>query len=116
MAFDRDIADVKNWMTMFRWIVKLIRDDYGLPEEKLTRFAIIETDIGLDVEQIEEVLDIVASCFSIQFPPGTLDEIVKFEELCMLAAWLNGLYKVPEFLGADFVARAQAINPKAQAA
>ena len=116
MAFDRDTSDVKNWMNMFRWIVKLIRDDYGIDEEKLTRNAHIDTDIGLTLEQTEEVMEIVASCFKIVFPPGTLDELVKFEELCMLAAWLNGLYKQPEFLGAEFIGRAISLNVRAQAA
>ena len=115
MAFDRDISDVKSWMNMFRWVVKLIRDDYGVDEEKLTRHAHIETDIGLGLEQTEEVLEIVATCFSLKFPPGTLDELVKFEEMCMLAAWLRGLYKRPEFLGADYAAKAAAMNPRAQA-
>lgn len=114
MAFDRDVSEVKNWMNMFRWVVKLIRDDYGIEEEKLTRNALLETDIGLSLEQTEEVLEIVGSCFSIKFPGGTLDELVKFEELCMLAAWLNGLYKQPEFLAEGFVAKARGINPKAQ--
>lgn len=114
MAFDRDISDVKNWMNMFRWMVKLIRDDYGIAEEKLTRHAHIETNIGLGLEQTEEVLEIVSSSFSIRFPPGTLDELVKFEEMCMLAAWLHGLYKQPEFLGADYVEKAMALNPRAQ--
>jgi hypothetical protein len=95
-------------------MVKLIRDDYGISEEKLTRHAHIDTDIGLGIEQTEEVLEIVATAFSIKFPPGTLDELVKFEEMCMLAAWLHGLYKQPEFLGADYVAKAVAINPRAQ--
>ncbi len=115
MAFDRDVSEVKNWMNMFRWVVKLIRDDYGVDEDRLTRHANVEADIGLTLEQIEEVLEIVAKSFSISFPAGTLDEVVKFEEMCMLAAWLNGLYKRPEFLGADFVAKAVAINPRAPA-
>lgn len=114
MAFDRDTSVVLNWMNMFRWVVKLIRDDYGVPEDKLTRYADIETDIGLGLEQTEEVLDIVAQCFGIKFPPGTLDEVVKFEELCMLAAWLNGLYKQPEFLSAAFAVKARSQNPRAQ--
>ena len=116
MAFDRDVTDVKNWMNMFRWVVKLIRDDYGVDEEKLTRYALIETDIGLTLEQTEEVLEIVSGCFAIKFPAGTLDELVKFEEMCMLSAWLHGLYKRPEFLSAGFVAKAAALNPRAQAA
>ena len=112
-VFDRDISQVKNWMNLFRWIVKLIRDDYDVPEEKLTRYAHIETDLGLSLEQTEEVLDIVAKYFEITFPPGTLDELVKFEELCMLAAWIHGLYKQPEFLGAAFASKAAAMNPRA---
>jgi len=114
MAFDRDISDVKNWMNMFRWVVKLIRDDYGVDEAKLTRHAHIETDIGLSLEQTEEMLEIISTCFSIKFPPGTLDELVKFEEICMVAAWMHGLYKQPDFLGGDFVARAASLNPRAQ--
>lgn len=114
MAFDRDISDVNNWMNMFRWIVKLIRDDYGVEESRLTRHAHIETDIGLSIEQTEEVLETIAGCFSVKFPAGTLDELVKFEEICMLAAWLRGLYKQPEFLSADFVARAVQLNPTAK--
>ena len=30
-------------MTMFRWIVKVIRDDYGIEESRLTRHALLET-------------------------------------------------------------------------
>ncbi len=100
---------------MFRWIVKLIRDEYGVAEEKLTRTAVIETDLGLSIEQTEEVLEIVAKSFDVRFPDGTLDELVKFEEMCLLAAWLHGLYKRPEFLGDEYVASAAAINPRAQA-
>lgn len=114
MAFDRDISEVKNWMNMFRWIVKLIRDEYGVSEEKLTRTAHLETDIGLTIEQTEEVLEIVSSCFQIKFPAGSLNELVKFEELCLLASWLNGLYKQPEFLGESFVAEARSLNSRTQ--
>jgi hypothetical protein len=109
----RDTSDVKNWMHLFRWIVKLIRDEYGIPEEKLVRTATIETDLGLSIEQIEEVLATLSESFNIKFPPQTLDELVKFEELCMLAAWLAGFYKQPEFLGANFAAAAAAMNPSA---
>ncbi|SRR5579859_1474976 len=112
---NRDISEVKNWMHMFRWIVKLIRDEYGVAEEKLTRTADIETDIGLSIEQREEVLDIIAKSFDVQFPDGTLDELVKFEEMCLLAAWLHGLYKRPEFIGEGYASSAAAINPRAQA-
>lgn len=111
---ERDISDVKNWMNMFRWIVKLIRDEYGVGEDKLTRTADIETDIGLSIEQREEVLDTIARAFGVNFPDGTLDELVKFEELCLLAAWLHGLYKRPEFIGAAYAESASALNPRAQ--
>jgi hypothetical protein len=33
------IDDVKNWMNMFRWIVKMIRDEYEVDEALLTRTA-----------------------------------------------------------------------------
>jgi hypothetical protein len=112
---DRDISDVKNWMHMFRWIVKLIRDDYGVGEDKLVRTADIETDIGLSVEQREEVLDIISKSFGVSFPDGTLDELVKFEEMCLLAAWLHGLYKQPEFISSGYAGSAAAANPRAQA-
>ena len=98
---------------MFRWIVKLIRDDYGIPEERLTRHAIIEKDIGLNLEQLEVVLGEIAESFSVRFPESTLDEIVKLEELCMLSSWLAGFYKQPDFLGADYASSAKAINPRA---
>lgn len=111
----RDTSDVKNWMNLFRWIVKLIRDEYGIEEDKLTRSANIETDIGLSIEQIEEVLGILADSFKIAFPPGTLDELVRFEELCMLAAWLAGFYKRPEFLGVEYATNAASLNPSAGA-
>jgi hypothetical protein len=109
----RDVSDVSNWMHMFRWIVKLIRDDYGVKEELLTRHAIIEKDIGLNMEQLEVVLGEIAESFSVQFPDGTLDEIVKLEELCMLSSWLAGFYKQPEFLGAGYAANAKAVNARA---
>jgi len=101
---------------MFRWIVKLIRDDYGIDETKLTRTANIEEDIGLSTEQLEEVVDIISQSFGVVFIAGTLDELVKLEELCMLSSWLAGFYKQPEFLGAAYVASAKAVNPKTETA
>src|SRR4051812_40822792 len=83
------IDDVKNWMNMFRWIVKLIRDEYDIDEALLTRTAVLETDCGLMVEQLETILGVVAESFSLSFPPETLDEILKLEELCMLASWMK---------------------------
>ncbi|HEY0184264.1 MAG TPA: acyl carrier protein [Rhodopila sp.] len=94
--------DVKNWMNMFRWIVKLIRDEYEVDETTLTRSAVLEADCGLAIEQVEVVLDTISESFQIRFPTGTLDEVVKLEELCMLAAWMKGLYKRPEFISAGF--------------
>jgi hypothetical protein len=96
---------------MFRWIVKLIRDDYGIDEKTLVRTAVLETEIGLTIEQVEEVLEIVAQSFEIKFPDGTLDEVVKLEELCLLASWVKGFYKRPEFISADFEASCRTANP-----
>ena len=107
--------DVKNWMNMFRWIVKLIRDEYEVDEGKLVRTAVLETDCGLKIEEVEAVLGIVAESFAIKFPPGTLDEIVKLEELCMLAAWLKGLYKKPEFISEAFEGKCRGLNAGAGA-
>lgn len=107
----RTIDDVKNWMNMFRWIVKLIRDDYEIEESRLTRTAALETDLGLSMEQIEEIMDTIAESFSMRFPDGTLDEILKLEELCMLASWIKGYYKRPEFISAAFEAKCRAANP-----
>ncbi len=111
----RSIEGVSNWMHMFRWIVKLIRDEYGVDEKILVRTAMLETDCGLAIEQVEEVLDAIAESFSIRFPPGTLDEVLKLEELCMLAAWLKGLFKKPEFISAGFEAQCRGMNATAGA-
>jgi hypothetical protein len=109
----RATDEVTNWMHMFRWIVKLIRDEYGIDERVLVRDARLDGGIGLSIEQVEQVLDDIAESFAIRFPKGTLDEIVKLEELCMLAAWLRGLYKQPEFVSAEFAAAARAVNAAA---
>lgn len=114
-AVSRSIEGVTNWMHLFRWIVKLIRDDYGVDEKILTRTAVLETDCGLNIEQVEEVLEIVADSFAIRFPPGTLDEVLKLEELCLLAAWLKGMFKRPEFISEGFEARCRALNATATA-
>ncbi len=111
----RGSEEVKNWMHMFRWIVKLIRDEYGIDEAKLTRTAEIEKDLSLKIEQLEQILEYIQDGFSVKFPPGTLDELVKLEELCLVASWLAGFYKRPEFLGATYVSSAAAINPRAAA-
>ena len=102
--------DVKNWMHMFRWIVKTIRDEYEVDETMLTRSAVLESDCGLGVEQVETVLDTISGSFKVTFPPGTLDEVVRLEELCMLTAWMKGLYKRPEFISAGFEQACRAAN------
>lgn len=107
----RPIDDVKNWMNMFRWIVKLIRDEYQIEESRLTRTAALETDLGLSIEQIEEVMGAIAESFQLRFPDETLNEVLKLEELCMLASWIRGLYKRPEFISDGFEAKCRAANP-----
>ena len=106
----RAVDDVKNWMNMFRWIVKLIRDEFGVDEKLLVRTATLETDCGLTIEQVEEVLEIIAESFVIRFPDGTLDEIVKLEELCMVASWIKGYYKRPEFISDGYEGRCRQMN------
>lgn len=110
------IDDVKNWMNMFRWIVKMIRDEYEIDEAILTRTATLETDCGLVIEQLEAILATVGQCFTLGFPPGTLDEVVRLEELCMLAAWMKGLYKRPPFISDGFEASCRNMNPGCGAA
>jgi hypothetical protein len=105
------IDDVKNWMNMFRWIVKLIRDEYEIDEAMLTRTAVLETDCGLMIEQVEAILGVVAESFSLTFPPETLDEVLRLEELCMLASWMKGLYKRPPFISDGFEATCRGANP-----
>ena len=104
------VDDVKNWMHMFRWIVKLIRDEYEVDEAILVRTAALETDCGLMIEQVETVLGTISQSFAVSFPAGTLDEVLKLEELCMLAAWLKGLYKQPPFLSDAFAERCRSVN------
>ena len=96
---------------MFCWIVKVIRDDYGIDETKLTRHAVLETEIGLGIEQIEEVLAIIGQSFAINFPTEILDEVVRLEELCMVASWLKGLYRRPDFVSEGFDAACRSANP-----
>ncbi|MGD0106455.1 MAG: acyl carrier protein [Rhodopila sp.] len=102
--------DVRNWMNMFRWIVKLIRDEYDVDESILTRSAVLESDCGLAIEQVELLLETIGTSFELRFPAGTLDEVVKLEELCMLAAWMKGLYKRPEFISAGFEEHCRSAN------
>jgi hypothetical protein len=106
-------ADVKNWMHMFRWIVKLIRDEYDIDEQHLTRTAVLEADLGLSVEQIERLLDLTADSFGVRFPAGTLDEVLRLEELCLVASWLKGFYKRPAFIGLEYETLCRSVNPGA---
>jgi hypothetical protein len=96
------VGDVQNWMHMFRWIVKMIRDEYEIDEAILTRTAALETDCGLMIEQLEAIPGVVAESFSLRFPLQTLDEALKLEELCMLASWMKGFYKRPPFISDTF--------------
>ncbi len=107
----RPIDDVKNWMNMFRWIVKLIRDEYEVDETILVRSAVLETDCGLMIEQVEAVMATISESFHLEFPSGTLDEVVKLDELCMVASWMKGLYKRPDFISAAFEERCRSANP-----
>lgn len=111
MAFPT--ADVKNWMHMFRWIVKLIRDEYDIGESRLVRGAVLDTELGLGIEQIEELMATIAASFALRFPAATLDEVLKLDELCMVASWLKGLYKRPDFITDDFERACRAVNPGA---
>jgi hypothetical protein len=107
----RSVDDVKIWMNMFRWIVKLIRDEYQVEEVRLTRAATLERDLGLSQEQIARVLATIAESFSIFFPLCAACEVERLEELCLLASWLSGLYKRPDFLCARFEAKCRDANP-----
>ncbi len=107
----RSTDDVKNWMNMFRWIVKLIRDDFGIEEARLVRHAQLETELGLSLEQVEQVVEAVADAFRIRFPEQVLNEVLRLEELCMVASWIAGLYKRPQFVSDGFDQRCRALNP-----
>jgi hypothetical protein len=67
--------------------------------------------LHLSIEQIEDVLGHIGDSFALRFPEGTLDEILRLEELCMTAAWAKGLYKRPEFLSDAFAATCRGANP-----
>ena len=38
-------------------------------------------------------------------------EVLKLEELCMLASWMKGYYKRPPFISDGFEASCRGINP-----
>ncbi len=111
----RGSEEVSNWMNMFRWIVKLIRDEYAIDEARLTRAATVEQDLALTLEQVERIIEYIQEAFGVRFPSGVMDEVVRLEELCLLASWLAGLYKRPDFLGTGYAETARAINSRAAA-
>lgn len=108
----RPTVGVTHWMRMFRWIAKAIRDDHGIDEARLTRRATLEPNLGLAIEQVEETMEIIAACFTVSFPQGTLNEVLRLEELCMLASRMKGLYRRPPFLSGAFAAEACRMNPQ----
>ncbi|WP_246653881.1 acyl carrier protein [Azospirillum formosense] len=104
------ILGITNWMHLFRWIVKLIRDEYGVDEKVLTRNAVLDGGIGLTAEQLEQVLDHIAETFELTFPENTLNETVRLEDLCTLTAWMRGLFKKPDFVTPPFEERCRSLN------
>ncbi len=100
---------ITNWMQTFRWIVKLIRDDFGIDEKILTRNAVLD-EVGLTSEQLEQVLDFIAEAFEVTFPDDTLDEVVHLEDLCMLVSWMKGFYKKPDFVTSGFEIQCREAN------
>ncbi len=110
-VMSRPTADVKNWMHMSRWIVKLVRDDYRIDETRLRGTVSLDRDLGLSQEQIETVMATIAESFGIRFPTGTHGEVVNLRELCMLACWLKGLHKRPDFVSAKFERKCRVANP-----
>ena len=104
---------VGNWQELSRAIVRLLRDQYGIAEDRLTRTALLDHDLGLGAEQLEELLVAIEDGFELRFPEGTLDEVLRLEDLALLASWLKGFYKRPGFLSEACAARARALNPSA---
>ncbi len=107
----KSTEDVKNWMNLFRWIVKQIRDDFGIDEKKLVRTAQLEGELGLSGEQLEQILEMVGDSFQIRFPDETLNEVLRLEELCLVASWMKGFYKRPEFISDGFETKCRELNP-----
>jgi hypothetical protein len=62
------------------------------------------------IEQVEAIPGVVAESFSLSFPPGTLDELLKLEELYMLASWMKGIYERPSFISDGFAATCRGMN------
>ena len=102
-----------NWQELSRAIVKLVRDQYGIEEGRLTRTALLDRDLGLGSEQLEELLATIEDNFALRFPEGTLDEVLRLEDIALLASWLKGFYKRPGFLSEACAEKARALNPSA---
>lgn len=102
-----------NWQEVSRTIVKLLRDQYGIEEGRLTRTALLDHDLGLDAEQLEGLLAAIEENFALRFPNGTLDEVLRLGDLALLASWLKGFYKRPGFLSEACAMKARALNPSA---
>jgi len=102
-----------NWQELSRAIVRLLRDEYGIAECRLTRDALLDRDLGLNGEQLEGLLATIEESCRLRFPDGTLDEVLRLEDLALLASWLKGFYKRPGFLSEACAARARALNPSA---
>ena len=102
-----------NWQELSRAIVRLLRDQYGIEEDRLTRAALLDRDLGLDAEQLEGLLAMIEESFALRFPEGTLDEVLRLEDLALLASWLKGFYKRPGFLSEACAEKARALNPSA---
>ena len=66
--------------------------------------------LGLSHEQIEELMATIARSFGVCFPDHALDEIVKLEELCLVASWLKGYYKRPDFISPHFERKCRAAS------
>ena len=107
----RSVDDVKNWMHMSRWIVKLIRDDYRIDETRLRGTVALDKDLGLSQDQIEVVMATIAESFGIRFPHDAHGEILNLRELCVLACWLKGLHKRPDFISPKFERKCRVANP-----
>jgi acyl carrier protein len=102
-----------NWQELSRAIVKLLRDQFGIEEDRLTRVALLDRDLGLDMAQLEELLAAIEERFALRFPEGTLDEVLRLEDLALLASWLKGFYKRPGFLSEACARKARVLNASA---
>ena len=102
-----------NWQELSRAIVRLLRDQYGIEEARLTRTALLDHDLGLNAEQLEGLLGTIEEIFALRFPEGTLDEVLRLGDLALLASWLKGFYKRPGFLSEACADKARALNPSA---